>query len=198
MFQVRVLGTSAAIPTNSRMPSAQVVTINDRHHLVDCGEGTQMQLLKYRVKFARLGRDFHLPSTRRPYIGIAGIAQLPKPIRTKFPAQAIRTRWFERFARCDIQANPQLSLLRPRILSNRGFFHWRCDLPERAIPGSLTSLSNTEFFVGGFCLKKSTNFANSIFTRQNPSIFPTIFFGFSNREIPLRSTMEGPSNPIRF
>ena len=58
MFQVQILGTSAAIPTNSRLPSAQVVTINDRHHLVDCGEGTQMQLIRHRVKFARLDAIF--------------------------------------------------------------------------------------------------------------------------------------------
>ena len=54
MFEVTILGTSAAIPTNTRMPSAQVVTIRDRHHLVDCGEGTQMQLLRQKIKFARL------------------------------------------------------------------------------------------------------------------------------------------------
>ena len=58
MFQVQILGTSAAIPTISRRPSAQVVTYNDRHHLVDCGEGTQMQLLKYRVRIARLDAIF--------------------------------------------------------------------------------------------------------------------------------------------
>lgn len=58
MFQVQVLGTSSAIPTKNRQLSAQVVTINDRHHLVDCGEGTQMQLLKYKVKLARLDAIF--------------------------------------------------------------------------------------------------------------------------------------------
>jgi ribonuclease Z len=58
VFQVRILGTSAAIPTTTRLPSAQVVTIYDRHHLVDCGEGTQMQLLRHRVKFSRLDAIF--------------------------------------------------------------------------------------------------------------------------------------------
>ncbi|MDX1906527.1 MAG: ribonuclease Z [Bacteroidia bacterium] len=58
MFQVQILGTSSAIPTNSRLPSAQVVTINDRHHLVDCGEGAQMQMLRYRIRYARLDAIF--------------------------------------------------------------------------------------------------------------------------------------------
>ena len=58
MFQVQVLGTSSAIPTNQRKLSGQVVTVNDRHHLVDCGEGTQMQLLRYKVKLSRLDAIF--------------------------------------------------------------------------------------------------------------------------------------------
>lgn len=58
MFQVQILGTSSAIPTNTRFPSSQIVTINDRHHLVDCGEGTQMQLLRYKVKLSRLDAIF--------------------------------------------------------------------------------------------------------------------------------------------
>lgn len=58
MFQVQVLGTSSAIPTHARRLSAHVVTINDRHHLVDCGEGTQMQLLKYKIKLSRLDAIF--------------------------------------------------------------------------------------------------------------------------------------------
>ena len=58
MFQVQILGTSAAIPTKFHRPSAQVVTYHDRHYLVDCGEGTQMQLLRYRVKLARLDAIF--------------------------------------------------------------------------------------------------------------------------------------------
>jgi ribonuclease Z len=58
MFRIKILGTSAALPTLSRKPSAQVVTFNDRHYLVDCGEGTQMQLLKYKVRTARLDAIF--------------------------------------------------------------------------------------------------------------------------------------------
>ncbi len=58
MFQVQILGTSAAIPTKFHRPSAQVVSYHDRHYLVDCGEGTQMQLLRYRVKLARLDAIF--------------------------------------------------------------------------------------------------------------------------------------------
>ncbi|MCB0839708.1 MAG: ribonuclease Z [Bacteroidetes bacterium] len=85
MFQVQILGTSAAIPTNSRLPSAQVVTINDRHHLVDCGEGTQMQLIKHRVKFARLDVIFisHLHGDH--ILGLPGLLNSLSLYERNFP-----------------------------------------------------------------------------------------------------------------
>ncbi len=85
MFEVRILGTSAAIPTNSRFPSAQVVTIRDRHHLVDCGEGTQMQLLKNRVKFSRLDAIFisHLHGDH--VLGVPGLLNSLSLYERNFP-----------------------------------------------------------------------------------------------------------------
>lgn len=85
MFQVQILGTSAAIPTNTRMPSGQVVTINDRHHLVDCGEGTQMQLLKHKVKFARLDAIFisHLHGDH--ILGVPGLLNSLSLYERNFP-----------------------------------------------------------------------------------------------------------------
>ncbi|MCB9236064.1 MAG: ribonuclease Z [Bacteroidia bacterium] len=58
MFKVKILGSSSATPAFSRNPSAQVVTYNDRHYLVDCGEGTQIQFQRYNVKLARLDGIF--------------------------------------------------------------------------------------------------------------------------------------------
>ncbi|WNJ21180.1 ribonuclease Z [Pontibacter sp. G13] len=85
MFQVRILGTSAAIPTNTRMPSAQVVTINDRHHLVDCGEATQIQLLKHKVKFSRLDAIFisHLHGDH--VLGVPGLLTSLSLYERNFP-----------------------------------------------------------------------------------------------------------------
>lgn len=58
MFHVHILGTASASPTEHRRPSAQVVSINDRHYLVDCGEGTQVQMLRYHIRFGRLDGIF--------------------------------------------------------------------------------------------------------------------------------------------
>lgn len=58
MFSIRILGTSSATPAFSRFTSAQVVHFNDRYYLIDCGEGTQMQLQKYHVKYSRVDALF--------------------------------------------------------------------------------------------------------------------------------------------
>jgi len=53
-FQVTILGSGAALPTFSRNPTSQYIDCNNRHILIDCGEGTQMQMRKFGVKFQRL------------------------------------------------------------------------------------------------------------------------------------------------
>ena len=48
---VAILGTASAIPSHTRNPTAQLLRIaSSESILLDCGEGTQMQLLKYGLK----------------------------------------------------------------------------------------------------------------------------------------------------
>lgn len=49
-----ILGSSSALPTSQRFPSAHVINAHERFFLIDCGEGTQMQLRKYRIRFGRI------------------------------------------------------------------------------------------------------------------------------------------------
>ena len=44
MFAVTILGNNSALPAFGRHPTAQVLTMKDQLMLIDCGEGTQMQL----------------------------------------------------------------------------------------------------------------------------------------------------------
>jgi ribonuclease Z len=53
-FEVTILGSGAAVPTLRRNPTSQYVVCNDRHILIDCGEGTQMQIRKFGIKFQRI------------------------------------------------------------------------------------------------------------------------------------------------
>lgn len=57
-FEVTILGNSSASPTLNRHPSGQYVSICDHHLLVDCGEGTQMQLQRFKIKKSKISQIF--------------------------------------------------------------------------------------------------------------------------------------------
>lgn len=57
-MKVTVLGSSSALPTSQRYPSAHVLTAHGRMFLIDCGEGTQMQLRKCSIRFGRINDIF--------------------------------------------------------------------------------------------------------------------------------------------
>ncbi|MFN6039831.1 MAG: ribonuclease Z, partial [Bacteroidota bacterium] len=74
-FELLVLGTGSALPTNNRNPSAQLLNIAERFFLIDCGEGTQVQLRKYKASFSRINHIFisHLHGDH--YFGLIGLLQ---------------------------------------------------------------------------------------------------------------------------
>ena len=53
-FSVTVLGSNSAIPTLQRNPSAHLLNANERLFLIDCAEGTQLQLRRYKIHFQRI------------------------------------------------------------------------------------------------------------------------------------------------
>lgn len=53
-FSVTILGSSAATPTSKRYPSAILVNMNFTHFLMDCGEGTQIQLRRSKIKLQKI------------------------------------------------------------------------------------------------------------------------------------------------
>ncbi len=57
-FSVTILGSNSALPTSERYPTAQVLNVSERFYLIDCGEGTQIQLRKYKVKFSKINQIF--------------------------------------------------------------------------------------------------------------------------------------------
>jgi ribonuclease Z len=57
-FSVTILGSSSALPTSQRFPTSQVVKLNEQLFLVDCGEGTQIQLRKFGFKMGRINHIF--------------------------------------------------------------------------------------------------------------------------------------------
>jgi ribonuclease Z len=57
-MKLTILGTSSALPTSERFPSAHVLNAHERLYLIDCGEGTQMQLRKNRIRFGKINHIF--------------------------------------------------------------------------------------------------------------------------------------------
>ncbi len=57
-FTVTILGCGSAKPTPRHNPSAQLVCVGNKSFLIDCGEGTQTQLMRARCKFNHLRHIF--------------------------------------------------------------------------------------------------------------------------------------------
>ena len=72
-FEVTILGSSSATPIFNRNPTAQVLNINEHLYLVDCGEGTQVQMLRFDVKASKIDHIFisHLHGDH--YLGLIGL-----------------------------------------------------------------------------------------------------------------------------
>jgi ribonuclease Z len=72
-FNITILGSSGALPAYGRFPSSQLLEIQNRHFLIDCGEGTQMQLMKFQANLHRINHIFisHLHGDH--YLGLMGL-----------------------------------------------------------------------------------------------------------------------------
>ncbi|HWY98216.1 MAG TPA: ribonuclease Z [Bacteroidia bacterium] len=71
-FDVTILGCSSATPAFGRYPTSQHIHIAGRCFLVDCGEGAQMQLRRFSIKFQRIDHIFisHLHGDH--FLGLIG------------------------------------------------------------------------------------------------------------------------------
>lgn len=54
-FEVTILGVNSAVPVFGRHPSSQIVRYDDTLLMIDCGEGTQAQLSRYKIKRSKIG-----------------------------------------------------------------------------------------------------------------------------------------------
>jgi ribonuclease Z len=72
-MKLNILGCYSATPRTFTNPTSQVLEINNHLFLIDCGEGTQVQLRKNKIKFSRIKHIFisHLHGDH--YFGLAGL-----------------------------------------------------------------------------------------------------------------------------
>ena len=73
MLAITILGNNSAIPAFGRNPTSQMLQNNDNSFLIDCGEGTQSQLAKYKLRRSKLSHIFisHLHGDH--YFGLIGL-----------------------------------------------------------------------------------------------------------------------------
>ncbi len=73
MLAVTILGNNSAVPAFDRHPTSQVVTHDGISYLVDCGEGTQIQMINYKIRRGKISHIFisHLHGDH--YFGLAGL-----------------------------------------------------------------------------------------------------------------------------
>jgi len=72
-FELTILGSNSAIPAHGRHPTAQVLNIREQLYLIDCGEGTQIQLQRYKIKGSKINHIFisHLHGDH--FFGLIGL-----------------------------------------------------------------------------------------------------------------------------
>jgi ribonuclease Z len=72
-FSLTILGSNSAIPTLTRNPSAHLLNVNERLFLIDCAEGTQLQIRKFHVHFQRIQRIFITHLHGDHFFGLIGL-----------------------------------------------------------------------------------------------------------------------------
>jgi ribonuclease Z len=72
-LKLTILGCYAATPRTLTNPTSQVLDIKNRLFLIDCGEGTQVQLRKNKIKFSKINHIFisHLHGDH--FFGLIGL-----------------------------------------------------------------------------------------------------------------------------
>ena len=72
-FSLTILGSSSAVPKPDRFTTAHVLKAHERFFLIDCGEGTQIQLRRFKIRFSKIHHIFisHLHGDH--FFGLPGL-----------------------------------------------------------------------------------------------------------------------------
>ncbi|MCF6241876.1 MAG: ribonuclease Z [Bacteroidales bacterium] len=104
-FSVTILGSSSALPTSKRFPTAHLFNSNERFFLIDCGEGTQIQLRKFHLRFGKINHIFisHLHGDH--YFGLYGLISTFSLMGRKIPLHIYAHSELEKLLNCQFADN---------------------------------------------------------------------------------------------
>jgi len=73
LLALTILGNNSALPAFDRNPTAQLLQTQEEAYLIDCGEGTQIQMSKYKIRRSKISHVFisHLHGDH--YFGLIGL-----------------------------------------------------------------------------------------------------------------------------
>ncbi|MGQ9619656.1 MAG: ribonuclease Z [Bacteroidales bacterium] len=101
-MKLTILGSSSALPTSSRNPSAHVLNAHERLYLIDCGEGTQLQMRKCRIRFSKINHIFisHLHGDH--IFGLYGLLSTFNLMGRKTPVSLYAPEEYNRILQCHL------------------------------------------------------------------------------------------------
>jgi ribonuclease Z len=72
-IRVKILGSNSATPAHRRHHTSQLVNVEGKYYMIDCGEATQLQLKRYKLRAQRINNIFisHLHGDH--YLGLMGL-----------------------------------------------------------------------------------------------------------------------------
>lgn len=102
-FKVHILGCGSALPTHRHNPSSQVVEIRGKLFMVDCGEGTQLNVRRCRLNFGKLYAVFlsHLHGDH--VLGLMGMLSTFGLNGRTAPLHIFATKEYEELLRLEIK-----------------------------------------------------------------------------------------------
>lgn len=105
---VIILGYNSAIPTINSHPTAQLVKLNETHFLVDCGEGTQVQLRKAKAKFSKI-RTILISHLHGDHVfGLVGLISTQQLLGREIPLTIIGPKGIREFVEVQLKLTQSL------------------------------------------------------------------------------------------
>lgn len=72
-MELTILGSGSATPRLDRVPTAHLIEENNHYYLIDCGEGTQFQFLKHKLKLSKIKAVFISHMHGDHFLGLPGL-----------------------------------------------------------------------------------------------------------------------------